>query len=170
MKKKLIIILILIVATTIVIFITHNGREKFEVPAFENIKSVKIEPPTSGPIRPGEYEDMYFDLSKREDIDMVNNILGWLKSGRIIGNAKDEAVSNGSTPTYLIIELKDGTEISIKSAVSTTYINNGTEVKSQSINGQITISVTRQKNIRVLSPELKSFIDNGWEVFFSYSK
>ncbi|MFL0268809.1 hypothetical protein [Candidatus Clostridium radicumherbarum] len=172
MKRRLIIpeTIILVLAITSAI-LTYNGG-RFKVPAYKDIKSVKIIPPTLGNVRLGEYKDLYFDLNKKEDKYMVNNILNWLKLGRIMGNASNEAISNGSTPAYFMIELKNGTEIFINSSVSEGYINNQKLIPSQNIKGQVTIRTnpSKREEIRLLSPELKSFIESGWKDFFDYTK
>lgn len=165
--------LILIVTIVLIFIIINKEKNQFKVLTIKNISSIKILPPTSGMIRAGEEEEFSFNLSEKAHQSMANNILSWLKSGRMMGNANNESVSNGGTPTYLIIELKNGTRISINSAVSQGYMNlsNGTETLSQSIDGQVTINDTNpQEDIRELSPELKFFLDTGWKAFFNYSK
>lgn len=152
------------IAIALVILCLHNGDNRSKSLTLKSVKSVKIVRPYSGII--SNYKDLYFDLNKKEDKDMVNNILSWLKSGRIMGNASNEAVWNGGAPAYLVIELKNGTKIYIHSSVS----NGGAPSYSTTdLKGEVTIRTipVKQDDIRVLSPKLKSFIENGWKDFFN---
>jgi len=172
-RVVLIITLILIVAIVLITFIAHEEKNQFKVPTINNISSIKIVPATTGPIMVGKQEEFTFDLNVKAHQAMANNILSWLKSGRMMGNDNNKAVSNGGTPTYLIIELKNGTSICIKSAVGASYLNtsNGKVIQSQNTDGQVSIYTTNpQEDIRELSPELKSFLNNGWKGFFNYNK
>jgi hypothetical protein len=113
-------------------------------------------------------------MDKKEHMEMVKEILNWLKSSQMVDyTGGHENISHGLPPTYLIIELKDKTIIQIKSSVNAiiTQLPNGTtEVKGQIVDGQVTIYIGDTMNyIRVLSPELKSFIDSGWMHFFNYN-
>lgn len=166
----LLVSLILIAVISITTFIIIVEKNEFEVPEIEDISSVKIIPFKVGG---GTRDEFIFDLNKKEQKDTVNSILNWLKNGHIEGYAKGEFVSIGSSPTCLVILLKNGTSIEVTSTVGSivTKIPNGTRVQSQSIPGQVTIYVSNKRNpIRVFSPELKSFIDNGWKAYFNSTK
>lgn len=171
MNKRFIIFvcLFLIVVLSIIAYVVCKNKNKFSVPEMESINSIKIIPARTGACT---REELFFDLSKKEYRDTVNNILNWLKSGHVVGKAEGEFFSMGGSPTDLVIELKNGTSIQIESAVGSivTKIPNGTEVKAQSIYGQVTIYGSNiRDHIRDVSPELKSFIDNGWESIFNYT-
>ena len=166
----LLISLILILVIPLVIFATYKEKNKFRVPIIEDINSINIAPAKVG-LGIGTKDEL-FNLNKKEHLDMVNNILNWLKSGKVMGNTKCDIISHGGTPTYLIIELKDGTKIHIQSAVNpiATKVPNGTEIKGENVSGQVTLYISNIKEpIREFSPELKSFIDNGWKSFFNYT-
>ncbi|MBW9154807.1 hypothetical protein [Clostridium estertheticum] len=176
MRKRVVLIITLILIVTIVLISSIIPKEKnqFKILTIKNISSIKIVPATtSGIMIIGKKEEEFpFDLSKKAHQAMANNILSWLKSGRMMRYDNNEAVSNGGGgPTYLVIELKNGTSIFIKSAFSMRYVNtsNG-KVTQQNTDGQVTISTTNpQEVIRELSPKLKSFLDNGWKSFFNYN-
>lgn len=126
----------------------------------ENISSIGIEP--AGGIIIGKNEP-YLDLSNSKDT--VNSVINWIKSGSIVGDAKDEIISNAGSPTRLIIKFKNGTSISIQSAVGkiTSRLSNGAiKEEGYDIDGQVTIYIPGvQPPIREYSPQLKSFIDNS---------
>lgn len=167
----LLISLILILAIPLAIFATYKGKNKFRVPTIEDINSIKILPAEVG-LSIGT-KDEFFDLNKKEHLDMINNILNLLKSGKVVGDTGHDIVSHGGTPTYLIIELKNGIRIRIQSAVNSvaTEVPNGTWVKGENVSGQVTLYISNIKEpIREFSPELKSFIDNGWKSFFNYTQ
>lgn len=133
-----------------------------------NIKFIKIVPAKVGG---GSRRELFFDLSKKQHKDMVNNILHWLETGYIAGDAKDEYPLYGCSPTCLIMELKDGTTVQVTSAMGSiiTKTSNGTEIKGKNIEKQVTIYVSNMKGpVREISPELKSFIESGWKQFFKY--
>jgi hypothetical protein len=160
--------LTLIAAIVLSAFIIYRMKIKFTVPAINDISSIKMHP-AQGALK---IDDLFFDLNTKKHRDMVNSILIWLKSGKIMGNAKDEFISDAYSPTSLDIELKDGTSISIISASgSKRYMDGDTlAVDSQDIPGQVTIYISNGHTIREFSPELKSFIDGGWETFFNYTR
>ena len=64
--------------------------------SFTNISSIRIESESDVINRK---DDLYLDLNNNQDA--VNNIVIWIKSSSIMGNAKDEMVSDGCSPTYL---------------------------------------------------------------------
>jgi hypothetical protein len=169
-RAILIISFVLIVSITLLSVTIYKEKNKFTVPAIENISTIKIVPAKTGG---GTREELSFDLSKKEHLDMVNNMLEWLGSAQTISHGKGDMIYHGGTPTYLIIELKDGTTVQIQSAVDsiTTEIPNGIMVSSQSVAGQVTLYISNvKKPVRELSPELKDFIDNGWKGFFNYKQ
>lgn len=162
MKRKAVVIIgsILIISIAFITFWILIIKGQFKVPTIENISSIKVVPAKVGASKRDEFS---FDLSNKEQLNMVNNILYWLKSGQIIGNSKGDMIYHGGSPTYLVIELKDGSKIQIQSAVDaiTTKVPYGTEVKGQSVSGQVTLYFSdSRKPIRELAPELKSFIDD----------
>lgn len=172
MKGKVVLAagLILIATIALSVFVTNREKRKFTVPAINDISSIEIEPEKAGG---GKRDELFFDLSNKKHLHMIYTIFIWLESGKMAGNAKDEFYSLGATPTYLKIKLKDGTSISIESAkrsIRTKY-EDGTEVHSQDIPGQVTIYISNtQTTVREFSPELKSFIDSGWKSFFNYAQ
>lgn len=172
MKRKVVLTagLILIAAIALSVFFTYREKRKFTVPAINDISCIEIEPEKAGA---GKRDELYFDLNNKKHLHMLHTILIWLESGKMAGNAKDELNSLGSTPTYLKIKLKDGTSISINSSKRSirTKSEDGTEVHSQDIPGQVTIYNSKtQTAVREFSPELKSFIDSGWKSIFNYAK
>lgn len=167
MRKRLIlsIIFILIVVITLICFVSYRKQRKFTVPAINSISSIKID---VGRVGAGKKDELKFNLNNKKHLDMASNILLWLKNGRMMGNAKDEFILDGASPTILKIELKDGTSIAIKSALGCKKIN-CREVDSYDIPGQVTIYINNNHPIRESSPELKSFINEGWKSFFNYA-
>jgi hypothetical protein len=170
-KKMMIFASLLLVVFSVIIVTMVNGNSKFRVPEISEIDSIKIVPATFGA---NPRDEFFFDLSKKEHRVIVNNILIWLKASKLIlGDFKGETSYSGSTPTYIIIKLKNGTSIAINSTVGSieTDILKGVQVHSQGIDGKDTIYVGEiQKHTIEVSPELISFIDNGWKLTFNYTK
>ncbi|MBU3218090.1 hypothetical protein LL033_00550 [Clostridium estertheticum] len=63
---------------------------------------------------------------------MLKDIINYLNSAKIQGNAYDEKVTDkGGSPTYLVLVLKDGSVINIQSAVRdkvTKFSDGSTEI------------------------------------------
>ncbi|WP_238885473.1 hypothetical protein [Clostridium sp. YIM B02551] len=168
MKRNVIPIISLILIATI-IFTIYNGKNKLKIPTIENISSMKV---IGSGVGASQKVEQTFDLSKKEHLDMANNILDWLKSGEIIENTKVGVNNKGEEPTYLIIESKDGTKIQIEAATSDieTKVENGVEYEKQNASGKVNLYLRNSKKpIRELSPSLNSFLNNGWKNFFNYN-
>lgn len=166
-KKRVFLVISLILALIIILIsaIIYKQKYKFTVPSMENINTIKIAPAKTGG---GQREELVLDKNKKEHLDMINNILNWLKYAKVMSINKGDITYHGGTPTYLIIELKDGSKIQLQSSVDAiaTKIPNGTEIRSQDVSGQVTLYFSNKRNpIRVLSPQLKSFINDGWKSF-----
>lgn len=174
MKKRglLCVSFILFVIITLAIVISYKQINNFKVPEVKNIKTIGIVPPKVGS-NSGD-DELFFNLDKKEHLDMVNTILNWLKSGKIIGKTNSDIIYHGSAPTYLIIDLKDGTQIRIQSATDAIATDKGNELymESKDVPGEITLYFDNdnKKPIRELSPQLKSFINDGWKSFFNNSQ
>ncbi|MDP4146053.1 MAG: hypothetical protein Q8936_16445 [Bacillota bacterium] len=128
---------------------------------FENIKAARIELARTGGSPTKNYT---FDFNNPDHVKLLKDIVNSLNTGKVQGEA-DERISNkGSSPTVLILELKNGSIIQIKAAVEnkTTKLSHGsTEVSQIDIPGEIIISTnTNEKPIRMLSPEIRKLIDN----------
>ncbi|MDD7794418.1 hypothetical protein [Clostridium sp. 'White wine YQ'] len=165
MKRKVIPIISLVLIAAIV-FTIYNGKNKLKVPTIENISSMKI---IESSVGASPKKELAFDFSKKEHVDMANNILYWMKSGKIIDNTKDKVTNKGGNPTSLIIESKDGTKIQIEEATYDieTKVENGAQIEKQNANGQVKLFISNTKEpVRELSPSLSSFLNNGWKNFF----
>lgn len=166
MKKRWIILISVILISVISIKVYGMLKNKYETSIIKgisstSISSIRIEPESAGAIRK---DSIYFDFNNNQD--RFENIVDWIKSGSIVGNANNEMLSMGGSPTFLIIELKNGTSIRVKSAIGsiTTKLSHGIKVDGRNIDGQVTIYISgMQTPIREYSPQLKSFIENGWK-------
>lgn len=136
---------------------------------FENIKSARIELGTGGasPIK-----NYTFDFNNSHHTKVLKDVINYLNSAKIQGNAYDEKVTyKGGSPTYLILTLKDGSVINIQSAVRdkvTKFPDGSTETAKNLIPNEVTINIinSNEKAIRILSPEIRKLIDNGYKDIF----
>lgn len=161
--KRIVIPIIGLALIAIITFTIYNGKNKLKVPAIQSINSMKIIGESAGASPRTEFT---FDFSKKEHLDMANNILDWMKSGEIIDDTKDIVSNKGGNPTTLIIESKDGTKIQIEAATNDieTKVENGTLYEKQNANGQVRLFLSNTKKpMRELSPKLYSFLNNGWK-------
>lgn len=133
---------------------------------FEEVKSARIELGRAGasPIK-----NYFFDFNNSNHAKVLKDVINHLNSGKIQGNAYDEKVTDkGGSPTYLILTLKDGSVINIKSAVRdkvTKFPDGSTEIAKLNIPNEVTINIinSNEKSIRILSPETKKMIDSGYK-------
>jgi len=134
---------------------------------FENIKSARIEL-ASGGVSP--IKNYTFDFNNSDHAKVLKDVINYLNSAKIQGNADEKVNQKGGSPTYLIVVLKDGSVIYIKSAVEdkvTKYPDGSTEIAKLDIPNEITINTNSNgKPIRILSPEIRKLIDSGYKDFF----
>lgn len=134
---------------------------------FEDIKSAKIELERTGA---SSIKNYIFDLNDSEQTKTIKDIISYLNSDKVQGNADEKVTNKGSSPMLLILELKDGSIIQIKSAVGskvTKLSDSSTEISQFDIPNEVTISTNPNENpIRILSPELKKLIDSGYKDIF----
>ena len=134
---------------------------------FENIKSVKIELARGGasPIK-----NYTFDFNNPHHTKVLKDVINYLNSAKIQGNADEKITDKGGSPTLLILELKDGSVINIKSAVGDKVTNlpdGSTETAKLDIPNEVTININyNEKAIRILSPEIRKLIDSGYKDIF----
>jgi hypothetical protein len=131
---------------------------------FENIKSARIELASTG----GNSSKSYtFDFDNSDHTKILKDVIQYLNSAKIQGNADEKVTNKGGSPTYLILELKDGSDIRIKSAVGgkVTKLSNGSIETSQfDIPNEVTISKnSNEEPYRIQSPEIRELIDNGYK-------
>lgn len=160
---------LIIIVVSVVIIIAYKQMNKFTIPAINNIDSIRVSPASVGL---NETEEFFFDLNKKEDLDMVNNILNWKKSGKIIGKTKYGHFYHSYKPTCLLIELKDGRQIKIESATDAIITDLGNErtVEGRDVPDQVTLYLNNENPTREVSPQLKSFINDGWKSYFNYTQ
>lgn len=134
---------------------------------FEDIKSVKLELGTTGGNPSKNYT---FDFNDSEQTKIVKDIVSYLNSGKVQGDAEERVTNKGNSPTLLILEFKDGSTIQIKSAVGSEVkkLSNGsTEISQFNIPNEVTISKnSNEKPFRILSTELRNLIDSGYKDIF----
>jgi hypothetical protein len=135
---------------------------------FENIKSARIELARFGgsPIK-----SYTFDFGNTDQMKTLKDVIDQLNSAKVQGYADEKVTRKGGSPTFLILELKDGSVIQIKSAVGgkVTKLSNGSTLISQfDIPNEITISMELNiKPFRVFSPEIRKLIDGGYKDIFT---
>lgn len=134
---------------------------------FADIKSAKIELARTGGSPINNY---IFDFNNSEQTKIIKDIIRYLNSGKVQGNADEKVTSKGGSPNFLIVELKDSSVIKIKSAVGgkVTKLKDGsTEISQFDIPNEVTINTNSNESpIRILSPELKKLIDSGYKDTF----
>jgi hypothetical protein len=101
---------------------------------------------------------------------VLKDVINYLNSAKLQGNADEKITYKGGSPTYLILELKDGSIINIKSAVTdkvSTLPDGSTERAKLDIPNEVTINIDSNENpIRILSPEIRKLIDSGYKDIF----
>ncbi|MFL0248278.1 hypothetical protein [Candidatus Clostridium stratigraminis] len=134
---------------------------------FDNIKSARIELARTGSSPIKKYS---FDFNSPSQIKILKDVISQLNSAKFQGNADEKVVNKGGSPTFLVLELKDGSIIQIKSAVEgkVTKLSDGsTEISQFDIPNEVTISINSNiESFRVLSPEIKELIDSGYKDIF----
>jgi len=140
---------------------------------FENIKSARIELARGGAIpNPASPIKTYtFDFNNSNHTKVLKDVINYLNSAKIQGNADEKITDKGGSPTLLILGLKDGSVINIKSAVGDKVTNlpdGSTETAKNLIPNEVTINIinSNEKSIRILSPEIKKLIDSGYKDIF----
>jgi len=134
---------------------------------FEDIKSTKIVLARTGasPIK-----NYTFDFNNADHTKVLKDVINYLNSAKIQGNADEKITYKGGSPTYLILTLKDGSVINIKSAVKdkvTTLLDGSTEIAKLDIPNEVTININSNENpIRILSSEIRKLIDSGYKDIF----
>jgi hypothetical protein len=134
---------------------------------FENIKSAKIELATAGALPIKTYT---FDFNNPHHSKMIKDVINYLNSAKIQGNADEKITYKSSLPTFLILALKDVSVIKIKSAVRDKVTNlpdGSTERAKLDIPNEVTIIInSNEKPIRILSPEIRKLLDGGYKDVF----
>jgi hypothetical protein len=161
--KKIIIFTLIIFVVVLAIIHDRNNylNSKLDVPTIDDIASVILSPSSLG----GSDNAIRFNLHNDMQRITVVEILYWLNHSKIIGEAKNQLSQKGVSPTSLHIVSKNGKELSIEDGMRTfsTKLNSRmTLSKLDSIKNQVTVYM-KNKAIRVESPELKEWIEKGWQ-------
>lgn len=134
---------------------------------FEDIQSARIELAGTGGAGSINYT---FDYNNSKHTEVLKDVIKCLNFDEIQGNADEKVTEKGGSPTYLVLELKDGSDIKIKSAIEGKIIkfsNGSTETSQIDIPDQITISTnSNEKSIKILSPQVRKLIDSGYKDVF----
>lgn len=136
---------------------------------YEEIKSAKIQLGTAG-ANPIKYD--IFDFNNSDHTKVIKDVVHYLNSAKIQGNAYKQIVNNkGGSPQYLILALKDGSVIEIKYAIQDTIkknIDGSTDRMKNIIPNEVEINIrdSNENSIRILSPEIKKLIDSGYKDIF----
>ena len=137
---------------------------------FENVKSARIELATVGA---STTKNFTFDFNNSDQTKTLKDIISQLNSGEVQGYAEEKVTNKGSSPTLLILELKDGSVIQVKSTVGgkVTKLSDGsTETSQFDIPNEVTISTNSNiKPFRILSPEIRKLSDSGYKDIFNDS-
>ena len=103
---------------------------------------------------------------------VIKDVVHYLNSAKIQGNAYKELVSNkGGSDPYLILALKNGSIIEIKYAIHDTVKKNldgSTDRAKNLIPNEVEINIMNSNvnSIRILSPEIKNLIYSGYKDIF----
>jgi hypothetical protein len=163
LKKVIILSLVILVVALAVIHDRNNYlNNKLDVPVIDDIASVQIYPQHAG--AGIGLSIININLSDTMQRLTVIEILKWLKDSKLMGEAKDQFLSAGGSPTSLQIKLRNGKQITIVDAVGaiSTKVKNSIASMSVPIKDQVTIYM-KNKPVRVDSPELKEWIESGWK-------
>lgn len=137
---------------------------------FEDIQSARIELARTGGNPSKNYT---FDFNNSDHTKILNDVIKYLNSAKIQENADEKVTNKGGSAIYLILELKDGSDIEIKSAVGgkvTKFSNSSTETSQFDIPSEVTINTnSNETSFRILSPEIRELIDNGYKNIFNLS-
>jgi hypothetical protein len=167
LKKSLIIILILIFVIPYTIWIIRD-KNKFKVPEIQDIQAITLIPSRVGG---KERVQLVFDFNNKDHLQEAEKILLWVKSARIVGNT-ERVISQGGTPTQLILRLKNNRDMVLTIGSHAFYdeIRRGIEVKEEYIKSAVAVDMDNiKKPIIILSPELQQFISSGWKKVFNYN-
>ncbi len=156
-----------------IVFITGCSKDISTEPInikalrFEDIKSARIELASAGMLA-GEI--CIFDFNNSNHTKVIEDVIRYLSSGKVQGNADEKVIRKGGSPTFLILELKDGSFIQIKSAVGGKVIklsDGSSEIAQFDIPNEVTIRTnSNEKPIRILSPEIKKLIVSEYKDIF----
>lgn len=113
------------------------------------------------------------NMNNERDKDVTAKVLNWLLAATIVGNAVGQSVSNGGTPTEFTIKFTSGDAIGIIDAVGTlepTKVENGIQFYKGYVEDQVTVYWKGQA-LRIVAPELKTWIEDGWlqEQLFTFT-
>jgi hypothetical protein len=137
---------------------------------FENVKSARIELAAVGA---NTTKNFTFDFNNSDQTKALKDIISQLNSAKVQGYAEEKVTNKGSSPTLLILELKDGSVIKVKSAVGgkvTKFSDGSTETSQFDIPNEVTISTNSNiKPFRMLSPEIRELSDSGYKDIFNDS-
>lgn len=155
--------LLIMLSVSLTVYVVNN-RFKLGIPDIDSICSVKVVPAMA---EEGGSTELFFDLNRKEDKAMVNNILAWLRSAKIKDKAEDEITALGQVSTCLFIELNNGNTIRIQPAAGTASAlsqRGSMTVNSNSMEGQVFIYWDNvHKPVREFAPELYLFMESGWK-------
>lgn len=107
---------------------------------------------------------MELKLNNDKNKEVIAKVLKWLNSAKVVGNANDQFMSFGSSPTIIILKFQTGEVISITDAIGTSApikLGNGTQIHSIEIPNQVTV-IRKHELRRIEAPELKRWIQGGW--------
>ncbi|WP_297417994.1 hypothetical protein [Clostridium sp.] len=137
---------------------------------FENVKSARIELSKVGA---NTTKNLIFDFNNSDKTEKLKDIISQLNSAKVQGDVEENVTNKGSSPTLLILELKDGSVIQVKPAVGgkVTKLSDGsTETSQFDIPNEVTITTNSNiRPFRILSPEIRKLIDSGYKDIFNDS-
>lgn len=151
MKNKtifyLVIVGIIVIGSALIGLVSYNNS--INNINISEVKSVKFFP-FRGAIPKKEYT---YNTGNADDTRIVNNIISYINSGKIVGT-KRLTVSQGGSPEALILELNSGQDIEIT-------------IRDAGI-GQVLITKdSRNMALKLYSPELRKLFTDEFKRIFS---
>lgn len=134
----------------------------FAKPKLEDVASVSLVGPCTGATCGKSY---LLTLDNPRDAQIINKILNWVDTSETVGDAKHEMVLMGGSPRKLEISLRNGQTLYIQPAIDAVgrKIPNGYEEKGVAVMDQLTVYQIGRKPIRILSRDLKAWLEGKWE-------
>jgi hypothetical protein len=138
-----------------------NPNGGFPIPDSTQVQSVHYVPKQPGNTVPNRVS---IDLSNNPDITI--KLITWLQDAKFAGNAPHQLKPKGGSPSQLDIVFRNGNSLTIEDAIDaiSTPVTSGMQIHSQQVPDQITIYQSGKDPIRVISPQLKTWIESGWKV------
>jgi hypothetical protein len=162
MKKAFVFIVIAALLVLAVIQDSSKAKSKtFRVQGINNVVSAQLIPAHGG----AGATALMLDVHDKQDKAVIEKVLRRIQVAKVVGNAHDQFVSLGGNPTSFGIGFITGESIGIVDAVGSVSrkLDKGSiEVHSDSIPNQVTV-FGGNKTQRIDSPELKAWIEGGWQ-------